>query len=302
MRLLGSAAVATLIGMGSVAHAVPTFTDLTATTPEQLASTLLAENSGILINSAVYVGANAASGLFTNGNTANIGFDSGIALTSGTLNTLPTSFDTNNAALGNPRLSQYNGGFPTTNASTLTIEFTPQGNEISLFYVFGSNDYQFSVGTAFNDVFAAEVNGRNRALVPGTDMPITINTVNCGDFLGSNATNCDQFRDNRFGDITTLDLEGLTQIFQLTATVVPDAINTLTLSIADSSDPFFDSVAFLQAGSFVSCGGLGLPECGGTQPPPPPPPPGEVPEPGMFGILGLAALGIATIRRPRRRF
>lgn len=296
MRLLRLAAVAVFTaGAGGTAHAVPALTDLTATTPEALTSTLLAENSGIVINSVLYTGANAASGLFTNGNSSNIGFDSGVALTSGTLDTLPTSFDTNNVAVGNPALEAYNGGFSTTNASTLTIEFTPQGNQISLFYVFGSNDYQFSVGTAFNDVFAGIVNGENRALVPGTDSPVTINTVNCGDFLGSNAANCDQFRDNRFGDVTDLDLEGLTRIFQLTADVTAGVINTLTLSIADSSDPFFDSVVFLQAGSFLSCGGPGLPECNGPGPGPQP-----VPEPGAIGLLGLAALSIGALRRPRR--
>jgi len=296
MRLLGFAAVALVTGgIGSAAHAVPTFTDLNATTPEALVSALLAPTSGITINSVTYAGANIASGLFTNGNSSNIGFDNGVALTTGTLDTLPTGFNTRNLALGNPRLEQYNGGVPTTEAATLTIEFTPVGNQISLFYVFGSNDYQFTVGTAFNDVFAAEVNGINRALVPGTDSPVSINTVNCGDFSGNNAANCDQFRDNRFGDITDLDLEGLTQIFQLTANVTAGVINTLTLSIADSQDPDFDSVVFLRSGSFLSCNGPGLPECNGNGGPPP----GEVPEPGMIGILGLAALGIASLRRRR---
>ena len=296
MRLLAPAAVAALIGVAAPAVAAPVLTDLTATTPEQLAATLLGANSGILINSATYTGSAVASGQFTGGNSSGIGFDSGVALTSGTLSTLPAGFNTQNLALGNPRLEQYNGGFATTNASTLTIEFTPQGNAISLAYVFGSQDYQFSVGIGFNDVFAAEVNGTNRALVPGTDTPVSIDTVNCGDALGNNAANCDQFRDNRNGGVTDLDLEGLTRVFLLTAAVVPNAINTLTLSIADSSDPFFDSVVFLQAGSFVSCGGPVPPACNGV-----PPPPGEVEEPGMIGLLGLAALTIAAPCRPRRR-
>lgn len=300
MRLLGLAAVAVLsVGIGGAAHAVPAFTDLTLTTPEALANSLLADDAGIVINSVAYTGSNVASGLFTNGNSSNVGFNSGVALTSGTLNTLPTDFNTRNLALGNPRLEQYNGGFPTEEASTLTIEFTPVGNQISLLYVFGSNDYQFNVGTPFNDVFAAEVNGQNRALVPGTDLPVSINTVNCGDFAGNNAANCDLFRDNRFGGITDLDLEGLTRIFELTATVTPGVLNTLTLSIADSSDPDFDSVVFLGAGTFASCGAPGLPECDGG--PGPGPGPEPVPEPGAIGLVGLAVLGMATLRRPRRK-
>lgn len=292
LRLLAPAAVVALVCAESPAGAVPVFTDLTSVTPEALAASLAGGSPGILINSVTYTGAPEASGLFTGGNSSNIGFDRGVALTTGTLSTLPAGFDTNNVALENQQLEAYNGGNPTFNASTLTIEFTPQGSGISLLFVFGSKDYLSSVGTPFNDVFAAEVNGVNRALVPGTDSFITINTVNCGDFLGNNAANCDLFRDNRLGDVTDLDLEGMTRVFRLTAAVTPDAINVLTLSIADSSDSLFDSVVFLAEGSFLACNGPGLPDCDGITPPPPP---GEVPEPGMAGLAALGVLGVAAL-------
>lgn len=296
MRFPGLAALAFLTGgVAGTAHAVPTFTDLTATTPEALVSTLLASNSGITINSVSYEGAAIASGLFTNGNSSNIGFDQGVALTTGAVDALATNARVNNVALGNPLLENFNGGFPTTNAATLTIEFTPVGDQITFSYVFASREYPDFVNDFFNDVFVFLVNGQNRALVPGTNTPVSINTVNCGDEFGNNPTNCDLFRDNRNGAISDLDLGGFTQIFEVVAAVTPGVINTLVLSIGDTFDFDFDSAVFLQAGSFRSC----LPDdpaCEDNGPPP-----GEVPEPGMIGLLGIGTLGIALLRRRAAR-
>lgn len=298
MRFPGLAALAFLAGsIAGTAHAVPTFTDLTATTPLALATSLLSANSGITINSVTYEGANIASGLFTNGNSSNIGFDQGIVLTTGALDALATSAQVDNVALGNPILENFNGGLPTTNASTLTIEFTPIGNQITFSYVFASREYPNFVNDAFNDVFVFLVNGQNRALIPGTDTPVSINTVNCGDAAGDNPTNCDLFRDNRNGAISDLDLGGFTQIFNLVATVTPGVINTLVLSIGDTADPLFDSAVFLQSGSFSSCDPE-EPECDGNGNGPPP---GEVPEPGMIGLLSIGTLGIALLRRRAAR-
>ncbi|HEY4545887.1 MAG TPA: choice-of-anchor L domain-containing protein [Pedomonas sp.] len=296
MRLLGFVAVVFFSGgIIGTAHAVPSFTDLNATTPEALVSDLLASNSGITVNSVLYNGANIASGLFTNGNSSNIGFDRGVALTTGAVGSLATDANVNNVALGNPILENFNGGFPTTNASTMTIEFTPIGNQITFSYVFASREYPDFVNSFFNDVFVFLVNGQNRALVPSTTTPVGINTVNCGDTFGNDPSNCDLFRDNRNGDISDLDLGGFTQVFDLVADVTPGVINTLVLSIGDTFDPFFDSAVFLESGTFRSCG-LGQPACdnGG-------PPPGEVPEPGMIGLLGLGAVAVVTLRRRQSR-
>jgi len=301
MRVLGFATVILLVGgIGSAARAVPVFTDLNATTPEALAANLLAPNSGISINSVTYTGANAASGLFANGRSSNLGIDQGVVLTTGILSDMDENFSSNNVALGNPMLDRL-AGQPTINASTLTIEFTPIGSGITFSYLFASREYPNFVNTPFADIFAFFVNGENRALIPGTSTPVGINTVNCGDAFGNNPVNCDLFNDNRNGDITDLDIGGFTDVFGLVADVTPGVINTLILTIADVDDPFFDSAVFLRSGSFASCGVPGLPNCNGNgeppPPPPPPPPPGPVPEPGTIGILGLAVLGIAGLRR-----
>lgn len=298
MRLSGFAAVVFIIGnLGGAAQAVPLFTDLNATTPEALAANLLAPNSGITINSVVYTGENRASGLFANGSSSNLGIDQGVVLTSGILSDMASNFSSNNLALGNPQLEPLTGGAPTTNASTLTIEFTPLGSEISFSYLFASREYPQFFTSGFTDAFGFFVNGVNRALIPGTDTPVGVSTVNCGDIFGSNPVNCDLFNDNRNGDITDLDIGGFTDMFNLVANVTPGVINTLVLSIADANDALFDSAVFLRGGSFASCGSPGLPECNGNGGPGPSP----VSEPGMIGLLGLAILGISGLRRTSRR-
>lgn len=278
-------------GMSGTAAAAPVFTDVNAASAMDMANALLSSGSGITVNSAAYSGAGNASGLFSNGNSSNVGIDSGIVLSSGVLGNMGSNFDTDNGAGGNPILQAYNGGSTTRNASTLSIEFTPQGSQITFSYVFASREYPDFVNGTYNDVFAFLVNGENRALIPGTGTPVSINTINCGDEVGADPTNCDLFRDNRDGSLSDLDLGGFTMVFDIIAQVTPGVVNTLTLSIADTADAFYDSVVFLQGGSLTVCGGPGQPPCN----------PQEVSEPGMLGIGAIALFGIAGLHRSRRR-
>lgn len=275
------------------ASAAPVFSDLNTVTPEDLVNSLLSGGSGITINSVSYTGANEASGLFSNGNSSNVGINQGLVLSSGILGNMASDFSDDNGAAGNPLLEAYNGNRPTFNASTLTIDFTPQGNQITFSYVFGSREYPDYVNDDYNDAFALLVNGENRALIPGTDTAVSINTVNCGDENGDDPTNCNLFRDNRNGNISDLDLGGFTQIFNVIAAVNPGVVNTLTLVIGDTQDDILDSVVFLSGGSLAVCGGPDQPPC---QPGPSP-----VSEPGMLGIAGMALLAMGGLRRSRRR-
>ncbi len=266
-----------------------------AVTPEALVQSLLSSSSGITINSVTYTGSNGASGLFSNGNSSGVGLNSGLVLSTGLLSKVGSDFSDDNGAAGNPALEAFNGGRNTNNASTLQIDFTPTGNQIAFSYVFASREYPVYVNSTYNDVFAFFVNGTNFALIPGTDEFVSINNVNCGDETGANPSNCNLFNDNRNGEISDLDLGGFTDVFAFTAPVNAGVVNSLILSIADTTDDVLDSIVFLAGGTLQVCGGAGQPPCE----PPPPPPPGEVPEPAAIGFLGLGALALGLRRRRR---
>lgn len=76
---------------------------------------------------------------------------------------------------------------------SVEFDFVPMDNSIQFNYQFGSDEYPEYVGSLYNDVFAFIVSdgttSKNIALIPGTEVPVSINTVNF-------QTNADHFIDN----------------------------------------------------------------------------------------------------------
>lgn len=224
-----------------------------------MAAALLDASSGITINSASYTGANGASGTFDVG-TDIIGIDRGILLTSGTVATAlgPNDDDgagEDNFRPGDAQLDNLIPGGATQDASVLTIHFTPTGNQIRFSYVFASEEYNEFVGSQFNDLFAFFVGSTNYAVLPGTNTPVAINNVNCGNPLISfPPTNCSFFIDNTDAGLD-IQMDGMTTVLTFTAPVNPGVQNTMRLAIADVSDGILDSAVFLAGGSFTDSGG-----------------------------------------------
>ena len=223
-----------------------------------MAAALLDVSSGITINSASYTGANGASGTFAVG-TDIIGIDRGILLTSGTVQSGPGPNDDDGAGVDNGRpgdaqLDSLIPGGSTQDASVLTIHFTPTGSQIQFSYVFASEEYNEFVGSQFNDLFAFFVGGTNYAVLPGTNTPVAINNVNCGNPPIFPPTNCSFFIDNTSGALNT-QMDGMTTVLTFTAPVNPGVQNTMRLAIADVSDGILDSAVFLAGGSFTDGGG-----------------------------------------------
>jgi gliding motility-associated-like protein len=212
-----------------------------------------------------------AAGTFSNGLNSDIGLGSGIILTTGSIQDLSSS-GTDASVL----LSNENGGpalpdltpittDPTFDGCKLTIQVKPICNTLSIKYVFASEEYSDYVNSTYNDVFAFFVSGpnplggnytdQNIAVLPGTNTPITINTINNGEAPDGTVptgppTNAQFFNDNTNG--TTNPYDGMTVPMLANINVVPCEIYTIKFAIADVGDDSFDSGVLLEANA-VSC-------------------------------------------------
>lgn len=225
--------------------------------------------SGVTIVSAELVCPEGASGFFQNGETTNIGLSSGILLTTGTASDAagPNTSGNNTTdwgAAGDPELAELVQPFPTFDACYLEFTFIPDGEEVEFTYVFASEEYNQYVCSNFNDVFAFFATGPgldniNLALLPDSDIPVTINTVNNGT-IGSNGNpdNCSEedlgnsefFVSNIGG--STIEYDGFTVPLSATVAVIPGEEYTFKLAIADVGDGTFDSGVFIASQSLTS--------------------------------------------------
>jgi hypothetical protein len=253
VRVGWAAVLAVVFGVGG-AVAVPNTvsaapwsvtSQLDGTTPAQLASTLV--GPGVTVNSAAFSGDPRAAGLFED-SAASVGLASGIVLSSGDVHDVvgPNVAIDTGEDLGQPGDSLLTSlsGQPTFDAASLDITFTPTNPQLAINYVFSSEEYTEWVGTAYNDVFAFFVNGVNCALTPGTNNPITVNTINPGSNALFYVPNEPPTYDTEF--------DGFTVVLTCRAAVNPGVPNTMRLVIADAGDEILDSAVFLQANGISS--------------------------------------------------
>ena len=228
----------------------------------------------ILTNAAVQCNPNQ-SGIFVV-TAANLGIDSGIVLTTGLAATNAPNYGVNGAQANFANANQGTGGdaaltalagVNTYDRCILEFDFTANGDSIFFQYVFGSEEYpQFNCSN-YNDVFGFFISGpgyavpKNIALVPGTNIPVAINSVNSGViYPGGALANCTNmgpgspftglYTDNTGG--TTVTYEGFTHLFTAQAAIQPCSTYHLKLAIADGFDHILDSGVFLKAGSLKS--------------------------------------------------
>jgi gliding motility-associated-like protein len=248
------------------------FSQLTVV-PTHPAATLAAKlaGPGISISSPTLICGALANGTFTSVTTP-ITIDSGIVLTTGrAINTTgPESFlaSTNNSMPGDPSLASL-AGTTTFDACTLEFDFIPKGDTVSFNYQFGSEEYINSTCGQYNDAFAFFISGpgivgvQNMALVPGTNIPVTVNSINSGvpgppGWPGfCNIANCTSmgpgspftgyYINNTGGTTTTY--RGYTVKLTAKHAVTPCVTYHLKLSIADAANGLYDSGVFIEAGS-----------------------------------------------------
>jgi len=158
-----------------------------------------------------------------------------------------------------------------SDAAILTLALVPLGDSLQLRYVFASEEYNEWVCTAKNDAVGMFLSGPgingtfsnggiNMATLPGTGLPVMVNTVNLG-IPGFNSTGfCGMYPlweqdsvyyvDNTYG--IHMQLDGYTTVLTAKAAVTAGATYQLRIAIADVDDANYDSAVFLEYGSLTS--------------------------------------------------
>jgi gliding motility-associated-like protein len=250
------------------------YAQLSVTTGQTAATLANALNGGgVTILNPVLTCPSAANGTFSyTGSTLNI--NNGILLTTGhaaaAAGAEPPLVNFNNSAPGDPAMAPYlPPGANTYDACILEFDLIPSGDTIAFNYQFGSEEYIQAVCSDFTDVFAFFISGPgiggtdNMALVPGTNIPVEINSINNGTpgtVPSANISNCTSlgpgspftsfFVDNTGG--SDMAYRGYTTKLKAFHTVTPCQQYHLKLSIVDAGNWQYDSGVFLEKGSLTS--------------------------------------------------
>ena len=223
-------------------------------TAQQMAQRITGQ--GVTITNPVLQCPTGAYGAFNNGQTTNLGIDSGIVLTTGTLTNLngPASnnMSQSNAGPGYTLLQPIANNQQTFDRCLLEFDIVPTCDTLQINYVFGSDEYPTYVNSIY-DVFAFFVTGANPAggnynnlniaLVPNTTQPVNIGTVNNGTTNTGPCTNCAYYVNNTGG--TTIAYNGITTPLLARVATVANQTYHFVLVIADASDQILDSGVFL---------------------------------------------------------
>lgn len=223
-------------------------------TPNILAKHIVGQ--GIQISNVRYQGNIAAAGLFSDAEKV-LGFDNGIILGSGKVSDVvgtnkASEVTTQHRVEGDKQLNEI-ADKATYDAAILEFDFVPSDEGVLFRYVFASDEYHAYANSEVNDSFAFFINGQNCATYHG--IPITINTINGGNPLGTNAQNSHLFIDNTMADANQqrqTEMDGLTVVLSCAALVKHGQRNHLKLAIADAGDDKVDSNVFIEAASLKS--------------------------------------------------
>jgi len=205
-----------------------------------------------------------AYGTFSNGNTTNLGLTNGILLTSGSANnaigpnTIGSTGTCNGTSSADPQLTAIE---PLANEDLCVLEFdvVVQCNQLTVTFVFGSEEYPEFVNGGFNDAFGFFISGpgpscqanfynnTNVATLPnGT--PVSIDNVNNGTTNTGPCVNCANYVNNTGG--TSIQYDAFTTVITRNVQVCPCQTYHFKIAIADAGDCQYDSGVFVD---FMAC-------------------------------------------------
>ena len=203
----------------------------------------------------------SAIGSFNTGaNATNLGMQEGIIIGSGAVSFAagPNNSGGGSASSGcstytDPALTAIASG-TLNDVATLEFDFITKADTVKFNYVFASEEYPEYTCSDFNDIFGFFLSGLNPAggmysnyniaRIPGTNIPITINSVNGGSGGSASASGCyytysQYYVDNAAG--TTIQYDAFTTVLTAIAPVVPCTPYHVKMCIGDVTDGAFDS-------------------------------------------------------------
>ena len=203
--------------------------------------------NGIQVVSATFTGDTLSSGTYSGATTTIAGIvprDTGVILStgrvtdftnsSGSTNTnTATNTGTNTTGVdGNAQMNAV-AGVATFDGAIFDASFIPDGDFLTMQFVFSSEEYPEYVNQGVNDAFGVWVNGTFVPVTITVAGNVSIDTVNQG-------ANTNLYVNNT-GDAFNTEMDGFTYVLSFKAPVNTGKVNTIRIGIADGGDAVYDS-------------------------------------------------------------
>lgn len=201
---------------------------------------------GVRVTDLQAIGDQEAFGTFTRA--SSLSTAAGLVLSSGKVSDLASLngevISTEFGTPGDADLDKLVAPQKTFDASAFIVKFVPNSDSVTMRFLVGSDEYtKDGKAGEYSDPMAILVNGKNCAVVPGTDQPISPSTVNAD-------TNSTFFFNNTVTLQTLgLALRGYTQLLTCTADVKANQENTVKIAVADAQDESVDTAVFISESS-----------------------------------------------------
>ncbi|ROU00254.1 Hint domain-containing protein [Histidinibacterium lentulum] len=213
--------------------------------------------AGVTIVSASIAGDPVQYGIYSDGLATSPGVvpaDSGVILSTGNVRSFTngdgstntntagnTSTDTAGGINNDPALNAA-AGVRTYDGVIFDATFIPDGDWITMQFVFSSEEYLEYVNAGFNDPFIVYINGVLTPITPD-GQTVAIDTVNP-------TTNANLFINNPAStDPFNTEMDGFTRTLTLKAPVNSGQENTIRIGLADAGDALWDSNVLIAADS-----------------------------------------------------